>query len=299
MAMTRISTAQVFDRANHNVSSARERELQSSEVAGSGKKILRPSEDPGGYSIAERAKESLSTSETIQKNAGLATSVLNVAENIFVQMQDVVQRCHELGVACASDHSSEARHHVKEEVSNLYRTAVQLLNTRYADRTLLAGFKSDGVAFDDDGNYRGDAGSIEIDVKPGLRIPINLSAERLVLGHGLKTGVNLLGAIRDLQDGLEADDVDAVRGSLDTLLRANDQVSLARGEIGSRRTAIDKAMQGLGVEKIEMIDSIAKLEEADAIQAFSDLARDQTVFKAAVSTTQKILNENPGDQLFK
>ena len=47
------------------------------------------------------------------------------------------------------------------------------------------------------------------------------------------------------------------------------------------------------------LDEAYQTQDADAIKVFSDLARDHTVLQASISTTQKLLNDNPTDLFYR
>src|SRR4051812_26029400 len=99
----RIATAQMFHNSQAHVGAAREKEVISSEKASTGKEIVRPSQDPSGYMISSSLKDDLSIRETIAKNANYARNLLSTTENIFIQLQDQVQRAYELAVASAGN----------------------------------------------------------------------------------------------------------------------------------------------------------------------------------------------------
>lgn len=295
----RISTPQIFDRANNHIANAREKEVLSSEKAATGKAIVRPSQDPAGYMVATSLKDDLSVLNTTVKNANAAARVLNLTESVFGNLQDTLQRGYELAIAAAGDGSTEQRKYTFSEVETLFDSAVQLLNTRYGNRTLLAGFKNDTAAFDPQGNFLGDGGQIEVEIARGLYIPINISAERAILGVGMDGGINVLDPLRVFIQGLKTNDSALIQGSLEGFVKANDQISLIRGEIGSRTAQIDRAINSQEQVSIDAISAVSEIEDADAVKVFSDLARDQTVLKAAISTSHKILSENPTDIFYK
>lgn len=296
----RISTNQIFDRATSNVGAAREKEAVSSEKAATGKELVRPSQDPAGYMISTALKDDLSALETTVKNANAAMKVLDMTESIFSGLQDTFQRAYELAVAAAGEGvSAEQRKFTYSEVETLYDSAIQALNTRYGSRSLLAGHKSDKPAFDANGKFLGDGGQIEIEIARDMRIPINISAQRAVLGQGIKDGLNILDPLKRLIIGLKTNNTQLVQGTLEDFGRVNAQISLVRGEIGSRNAQIERAINTQEQVKVDSISSISQIEDADAVKVFSDLSRDQTVLKAAISTSNKILSENPTDIFYK
>ncbi len=297
----RISTNQIFERTQTNIAAARERELVTTEKASTGRELVRPSDDPAGYMVSNNLKDGLSVLNSTLKNAQAAIKVLDMTESIFANVQDTLQRLGELAVAAAGEGVTDAasRKFTASEVYTLYDSLVQQLNTRYGNRTLLAGFKSDRPAFDRNGNFLGDHGSIEVEVADGLRIPVNISGERAVMGRGIENGIHLLAPIQQFIKGLQENDVKMIQGTLEGFTRANDQVSLIRGEIGSRTNQINRAISTQEQFQIDSVSAISQIEDADAIKVFSDLARDQNVLRAAISVSHKILSENPSDIFYK
>ncbi len=296
----RISTAQIFDRSQANVGNAREKEMISSEKAATGKELVRPSQDPAGYMISTNLKDDLSVLETTVKNANAAIKVLDMTENIFSSLQDTIQRAFELAVAAAGEvTSAESRKFTFSEVETLWDSAIQVLNTRYGNRMLLAGYQSDKPAFDIQGNFKGDNGQINIEIARGLSIPINISADRAVLGKGIDGGINILSPLKDFITGLKTNNTKLIQSTLERFTRANDQISLIRGEIGSRTAQIDRAVNMQEQVQVDSISAVSEIEDADAVKVFSELSRDQTVLRAAISTSNKILSENPTDIFYK
>ncbi len=302
---TRISTQQIFNTSQSHVAEARNREISSSEKAASQKEINRPSDNPTGWVRAQSIKDDLSQRNTIAKNAGLASHMLTVSENVLTQVIENVQRAHELAISASSTTGNEGggrnqtREHLLAEVKTLFDSTLRTLNTRYAGKTVLGGYQTDRAAFDETGKYVGDSGSFQIEVGKGLVIPVNLSAQQVIQGKGITAGVDVPEVLGRLVDGLEHNDTEMIRSTLGDLVRAGDQLSLGRSEVGARMSEIEHAVNSHEEQKIDDTDDIAKIEEVDAIKAFTDLTRDQTVLRAAIGTTQKILSEDPVNNFFK
>lgn len=298
---TRISTPQLFEFGQKSIAQAREREVSSAEKASTMKGVVRPSEDPARWMNGAAMKDDISIREQIAKNAGLAQHTLSTTETILTQVQEHTQKAYQLAIAAAGDDGTGAanRKHALSEAKNLFDGTIQMLNTKYGNRTLLAGLRTQDNAFDKEGNYVGDGNDLEIEIARGLTVPININGARAILGEGVIDGVNILGAMKDLIAGIEADDPAQVQATIDRLQKGNDQLSLARSELAGRMTQVERAISDWGASSIDLKEALSKIEDADAIKAFSDLARDQAALKASISTTEKILNENPVDILFK
>lgn len=297
----RISSSQIFQFGQRSVAEAREREVNSAEKASTMRGITRASQDPQSWIKAASLKDDLQIGESISKNASLAQHSLNTTETLLAQVQENVQRAYEIAIAASGSDviGSANRKAVLTDAENLFDSTIQTLNTRYANRTLLAGLKSQGNAFDKDGNYIGDGQDFEIEIARGLTVPVNINGARAILGEGVPEGENILDSMKSLIKGLREDDPTQIRDTLDRLQRGNAQVSLARSELAGRILQVERAISDFNSSSIELKDAISKVEDADAIKAFSELARDQAALKASMATTEKILHENPVDILFK
>jgi flagellin-like hook-associated protein FlgL len=102
-----------------------------------------------------------------------------------------------------------------------------------------------------------------------------------------------------LIDGLQKNETTLINSTIEDFTKAIDQISLARGEIGSKMAQIQRAIGTQENIKVDGISTISQIEDADSVKVFSDLARDRTVLQAAIATSQKLINENPTDTFFK
>ncbi len=300
--MSRISTNQIYGINQQNIVSARQRELKSSDRSSSLKAVDRPSDSPSDFVIAENMKDDISIRESIMKNAHFTNSILSASEGILTQAQDISQKIHELtlqvanGKALVSENQQKA---VLSEMEGLFENFISAINTRFANKTLLAGFQSDKPAFDSNGRYLGDDGQIQVEVDRGILVNQNISGPQIILGQGLENGVNIPKTFLTMMDALRIGDIDTVRSCLPDINRVTDQLSLGRTQIAGIMTQVERAIQTSTANNIETQAAVSKMEDADAVKVFSDLARDQTVLKAAIDTTHKILSETSLDSLFK
>lgn len=291
----RVATAQMYNNSHVHVAKAREKEVTSAEKASSFKEIVRPSQDPGGWMGATYHKDALSVRQSECKNANTAMQYLSATETVLSQVQEYVQRAKELSVAAAGKdpYSESAREHLYRDLRQVYEALVQAANTRFGNRGLFSGFMSETPAFDLDGDFLGDSGVVEVEIDHKLKVPSNITGEGVFLGKGLKNGVNILETFQRLMEGLQTGDHEMIRGTLDDLHWANEQVSIIRSQVGGYMNKISRALDSHAAMEIEDKVAISRVEEADAIKTFSDLARDQAILQASILTSQKLLRENP------
>ncbi|MCB0418808.1 MAG: hypothetical protein KDD39_14255, partial [Bdellovibrionales bacterium] len=236
--MSRISTIQLYDRANSSIGESRERESITSQKAATLKEIVRPSDDPRGWAVAQQIKDELSIQDTLSRNGALARHVLSATEDIFKQATDQVERAYELGLASIYK-GADVRQAALQEVEEVYESVIHSLNSRYGSRTLLGGFKSDRPAFSADGEFQGDKGSIEIELERGQRIPISINGSEAIAGTGFSNGVNIPEIFKRLIDGLKNADDEQIGGTFADFQKAVSQLTSVRTEIGARMNRID------------------------------------------------------------
>ncbi len=297
--MSRVSTVQVFDNAQRNIQNAKEREAVSAEKSSSLKELSKPSQSPAEWMIVETQKNDMAVREGISKNAMLASHMINTTDGVISQAQELVQKVHTLALSAVGNAAGDVSKHVLPEVKGLYENFIQNLNTKFGSRSLMAGQKSTGPAFDIKGKFLGDAEKIEVEIDRGLFVPINVSGGQAILGEGLRDGVNIIQGMKNLITGLETSNQELIGGSLDVFTKATDQLSIARTQLAGSSMAIEKAIQRNTENKIQQLDAISQIEEANPIKVFSDLARDQTVLRAALESSHKIMSESPADILLK
>jgi flagellar hook-associated protein 3 FlgL len=297
---SRISTDQLFSSARNAIAKAREKEVASSEKASSQKQIERPSDNPGGYVQAANIKEDVAQKDGIARNAALASRMLSVTESVLGQIQESVQRAHDLAISASGTAASEqTRVNLLAEAKTLVESTIRTLNTRFAGRTLMGGYKTQTPAFNEAGDYIGGGEEFRIEIGKGLIVPVNIAAESVIKGKGVKDGVDIPAVLNRLVSGLSANDSNIVQGTLDELMRAGEQLNVGRSQIGARMSEIERVTNAHETDKLESLAIVANIEEADAFKAFSDLTRDQTVLKAAISTGEKLMAEDPASILFR
>jgi flagellar hook-associated protein 3 FlgL len=297
--MSRVSTAQFFDNTQRNIQAAQEREAVSAEKSSSLKEVSKPSQAPAEWLIAAGLKNDVAVRDGISKNASIASHMINTTDGVLSQAQDIVQKIHTLALSATGSGNSNVAQHVLPEVKGLYENFIQNLNTKFGARSLLAGQSSNGAAFDLDGKFLGDSNKIQVEVDRGLFVPINVVGSQAILGEGLTNGVNIVQGMKDLILGLETGNQDLIGNSLEVFTRATDQISISRTQLAGSSIQIEKAIQRNAEGKVQQLDSISQIEEANPVKVFSDLAKDQTVLRAALESSHKIMSESPADIIMK
>ncbi len=173
----RVSTALIQQRGVQSILDRQEQLLRTQNQLSAGKRILSPSDDPGGASRIMDLSEALSQITQFDKNAGFATQRLNLEEDTLNSSTNILQRVRELAIQAANtgvnDLQSEQTiaSEIKERLAELFDNA----NTRDENGDyVFSGFQTRTRAFTTDGAgnyfYNGDEGQLSLQVGPNRQV---------------------------------------------------------------------------------------------------------------------------------
>ena len=152
-------------RMNSNLANLMESNLQAS----SQKRINRPSDDPVGTARLLDIRTSLAGMEGFKKNIDTAKGWLNLADETLLQASTIITRTKEISEQAATGTlTKDNRLQISYEARQLFKQMVALANTTYDNKSIFAGHKIDGNAFEErlwatanDGALRNASFSIE------------------------------------------------------------------------------------------------------------------------------------------
>ena len=131
----------------------------------------------------------------------------------------------------------------------------------------------------------------ELDVAPGVRVPVGVAGDVTFSGAG--GGVDVFTAFDDLITALQTNDEVAIRGSIDSFEAAHAQVVEARTTLGARTNALDVADSVVTKIKDAAEARQTELVGVDPLDVYSELQQAQFAFEAAVSVASQL----PGPSL--
>lgn len=289
----RISSAQLFQQSVEAML-ARQRELAQTELqVASGKRIMRPSDDPSSTARILDLGESQARLGQYQRNADAATARLDQEETALLSIENLLQRVRELAVRAGNDTlSADDRRSVATEVREHMASFLQLANTRDANgEYLFAGFQSQTEPLGHDGagnfTYRGDDGQRMLQVGDSREVAVGDPGSIFMNIAAADGGTTNVGEILyDLATTLEAGNSypDAIT-DIDT---AFSRLFDTRAKIGARMTAIDDQKAANESFALAVADVKSSLEDLDYAEAISRFNQQLTALQASQQAFIKI-----------
>jgi flagellar hook-associated protein 3 FlgL len=182
----RISTGQLYERS---INAVLENQGNLSDVQtqlSSGKKLLRPSDDPVGAAQVIRLTEEVDLIAQYKKNSNVLTNSLEQEETVLSSINTAVNRARELMVQSGNGVlNSNDRKAIAIEMEQIRDQVFDLMNTRNAGgEYIFAGYQSESPAFELNqsatGNkytFAGDSGASEIKISNTVTIQANNSGK--------------------------------------------------------------------------------------------------------------------------
>lgn len=279
------------------------------------RKLNTPSDDPvSAAKILEIRTDKVNNEQYIM-NAKMAESYLNNSDHALSEMADILVRAKEIALGQSSGASSneDTRLGVVEEVNQLFQQSVAAANRRVGERYIFGGYKTQRPPVDGDGKYTGDDGQSLVEIAKDVFLSINVpgneafnsrpqapansltpatdAANRTPASQNeeVEENVNVFNELQNLRIGLLTGDLNTIHGTLERLDQAHARVIAVRAKIGARLQGLQSTSQAVERHNLTNANLSSTLEDADMAQVVSDLAKEETVFKSSLSSSQKLI----------
>jgi flagellar hook-associated protein 3 FlgL len=201
----RVSTAYFAQRGLTSMLEQQSRLADIQEQISSGKRLLRPSDDPSGAAQILRLEQAVSVTDQYQRNADNALNRLTLQESTLDSVQDSLIRIREIAIQGANPIISNSdRLSLAQEVRERLEELQSLANTKDANQEyLFSGYKVTTKPFSQaaDGSfiYNGDQGQRALQIASGRQMQDSDSGNDVFVniknGNGtFQTNANVLNA---------------------------------------------------------------------------------------------------------
>ncbi len=184
----RVTTNLIFDRNFRAINDSQGQLSDIQTQLASGKKLLRPSDDPVGASQVIRLTEELEKITQYNRNNDLVTGQLELQETTLRSLTDVVNRARQLTVQAGNGILASAdKQAIAAEIEQLRNQTIDLMNSQNASgEYIFAGFQSQSQAFEFNPNasvdpvkFSGDDGTNVIQLSDSVTIQSTTSGKTL------------------------------------------------------------------------------------------------------------------------
>jgi flagellar hook-associated protein 3 FlgL len=291
----RIATTTMYQQAIDAINDRQAQMARSQQELATGRRLLRPSDDPGAAAQAERLRSQASRLELAQRMNDFARGMLGQAESTLAQVGELMQSLREHFLRAGNGTLGQADRASLAIQMEAGRDELLRLANR-ADGSgghLFGGIGTRVAPFAASAAWVAVAGEQQVGLDEG--VPTSLDGRALFMSVPSDTGPSSLfalldGAIAVLEDPAASaaqvqsavgDGLAAIDGGLDRVLEG-------RTRLGEQLRLLD-AREALSEDAgLAIAERLSALVDTDYARSASDLARHQAVLQAALKTYASI-----------
>jgi flagellar hook-associated protein 3 FlgL len=283
----RISTNQFYQVNGEKMSAAQSKVAELQAKLGSGKQLVKPSEDPGKSNLISGLEGAKKRQEVYTKNVDAAETRLTAESAVLESMTNIMQRITQLTVQSANDTLGVSdRDVIATEIQALRDELLNLGNTRdLTGAYIFSGNKTSSPAFSEDPtgvvSYNGDYGRLEINVSDVRSIAIN------TLGPDLFSPADFA-ALSDLVTDLRANDGAGIKARVADVNDINDRLINSYGAMAGRLAAIESQRTVIDETTLRIDELLIREDDLDYAEAVTELSKESVALQALQASFVKV-----------
>lgn len=289
----RITSFTIFNQLTRSLSDNLRSMSRLSNMLASGKKINNPSDDVPGMMKVMDYKVSINEIEQYRRNIDEANQHLSYAETTMSSVTNALTRAGELAnQASTGSQNADTRAAIAEEVANLRDEIMSLANSKFRNKYIFSGFRTDTQSFDSGFNYQGDSGEVNVLIDRGAVMAINIPGDE-VFGSGT---TSIMSGLDSLYNALiNTDDAVAQAGAqtaITTISDAVDQIANVRADIGARLNRLDDRMRNMDDRSITLKTYLSEIEDTDIAGTISEISKTEVALQSLRQSGAKSLSQS-------
>jgi flagellar hook-associated protein 3 FlgL len=255
-----------------------------------GKRAQVHSELGGETGLLLQAREGLSRADAFVFSNTATAERLQMMDGALGNIVDIAERMRTLLVQ-RLDPSIGPSLPLGTEIDTMLEQITAQLNTRFGDRHLFAGSRTDtppvalpgavnGPADLDPGTiYQGD------DVRLAVRADLNVEVTYGILATDVFDVMNVLAAAKEAHVG---NDTEGLKAAVDDLALAFSALADLRGELGAKTSRVEAITDTHRANAAYLGETISRIEDTDLPSAIARMSKDQMAIEAAYITVSRL-----------
>jgi flagellar hook-associated protein 3 FlgL len=293
----RISSANAYDSAVGNLQRRQQALTEAQEQLTSGKRVLRPSDDPVAAAAAERAMATITRTEAQMRALDVSRNSMQLVESALGQAGELLQQAREQMVSAGNGSYTDAERRTLADSIEALRSELLSVANRGdgAGRYLFGGQGADGMPLQDGpGGVTYNAAAGQLNAAGGSASPLAVDGRAVWLQAPDPATPGGTLSVFDVMDRLVAElrtpgrDSGVIASSVSDGLGDIDAVAenlgAWRARSGEALRRIETISERLGQTKFDAQRDQSEAEDLDMLQAISDFQNRQTGYDAALKT---------------
>jgi flagellar hook-associated protein 3 FlgL len=254
----------------------------------SGQQITTPSDDPSGTVQALQLRGELKRNTHYATNSNDALAWMSTSDTTYSQIVKLAQSARSITLQGLNSGTSTGTSNtaLADQIDGIRTSLINLANTTYNGRPIFGGTTSSTVAYQPDGTYVGDQGTISRTVGAEASVQINQTGTQ-VFGDPA-TGTDLFTALANISSELRSSPSTLSSTDLATLDTAISRVSTAQAAEGATYQSVETAQQVQTSTGTTLTSQLSNIQDIDIADMAIKVSTANVTYQAALQTTASI-----------
>ena len=271
-----------------------------------GKRLTRGSDDPTAIRPVLNARTQIQSSDRYIETIESGLDRVEHMDGLLDGMENTLVRIKEISIAAVNGSlNTQDMLTYADEVAQLKAALLDTGNAQVDGKFVFSGFAEATKPFapadpalpissTNPVVYAGDNGAVEFEIAPNELIKVNMTGNQFMLGDADNDGatdpgaVDIFALVTSLEDELRANNPAGVGALIDPLEVAANQVRSQRSIKGVVGRRLEVAREHMEQTKVDMEELRARYEDADILEAITNLQQQEQSFQAALSVTGRV-----------
>ena len=294
MGAQRVTSGLIVQRTLNNLNAQTRRILQLQDQLSTGRRVVRPSDDPIDARRAVNVRALISQNEQYLSNIDDISPFLTETTSTIQRVVDVLQRVRELTTQGASETNGQDQlDAIAAEINQLLEDTVDSGNHQTNGRYIFGGTRTRNAPFTVTRvggeitavNYVGNQERIEVSVSDGSRVVVNEPGDSV-----FQSSVDVFQVLIDIRDDLQAGNQASLQNvRLAELNTAIDQELLPLARVGAVQNRLERVAFNTEDFVIQLEKLLSEKVDADFAEVMVDLNSQSNAFQAALNAAGRVI----------
>lgn len=284
----RVTNRDLYFQLVRDIGNVSEKMLKLNKQLSSAKRINKPSEDPVGMASVLVSRTELKAFEQFSRSIVYGRGWLKNTDTTLQELDSLLARASELATSQSSNTATaDTRAGTAEEVREIYEHILGLANSKYGNKYMFGGTKTQTAPFEDVGGvaqYNGNDDTFSVKIGKTDTVQISLPGSEVFTNPS----GNVFTALSNLEQALRNNDQSAIRDSLTDIKAAALVISNNLASIGARENRLDYTETRLLTAKTNTKEQMSEIEDLDYAEALLFLQNQQIIYQATLKSASMI-----------
>lgn len=280
----RVSDNRRYDRSIADLQRSLSQLDRAQQQIATGRRLLRPSDDPAGAAVAVQLRAAESAIEANLRSLGDARAWLGIQDSALQGASNIARRVQELATQAQNPALSTAgRDAIAGELTGLREQLATIANTTYQGQAVFGAYGASAVTLTPTGaTFVGQPGAqVQRQISDSEVMAVNTDGAK---AFGFAAGDDVFTVIARLATSVQSGNSAAIAADAVAFTARADDLRAALGDVGSRASRVEATIAGHEDRIHSLAERRSATEDADLSAAAVELTKARSTYEAVLAT---------------